>query len=123
MSSPAIGPKDWLELGALVETVAARTPRVDGVVITHGTATLEETAYFLNLTSKVAVPVVVVGAQRPFTGLSSDARMNLVGAKKHATLLPQLREGNNPWLAPGTPLTRANLETLERMEGVTVGSG
>ena len=84
MSSPSIGPKDWLELGALIEEVAARTPRVDGIVITHGTATLEETAYFLNLTSKVDVPVVVVGAQRPFTGLSSDARMNLVGAVRVA---------------------------------------
>ena len=40
-----------------------------------------------------------------------------------ATLLPQLREGNNPWLAPGTGVTRANLETLERLEGVTVGTG
>jgi L-asparaginase len=84
MSSPAIGPKDWLELGALVEDVAARAPRVDGIVITHGTATLEETAYFLNLTSKVDVPIVVVGAQRPFTGLSSDARMNLVSSVRVA---------------------------------------
>ncbi|MBM3218518.1 MAG: asparaginase [Candidatus Rokubacteria bacterium] len=84
MSSPAIGPKDWLELGTLVEDVAARSPRVDGIVITHGTATLEETAYFLTLTSKVSVPIVVVGAQRPFSGLSSDARMNLVSATRVA---------------------------------------
>jgi L-asparaginase len=84
MSSPAIGPKDWLELGSLVEDVATRAPRVDGIVITHGTATLEETAYFLDLTSKVDVPIVVVGAPRPFTGLSSDARMNLVGAVRVA---------------------------------------
>ena len=84
IGSPAIGPKDWLELNALVEDVAARTPRVDGIVITHGTATLEETAYFLNLTSKVPVPIVVVGSQRPYSGLSSDAQMNLVGAVRVA---------------------------------------
>jgi L-asparaginase/Glu-tRNA(Gln) amidotransferase subunit D len=58
MSSPAIGPKDWLELGALVEDVAARAPRVDGIVVTHGT-TLKE-PYFLNLTSKADVPIVVL---------------------------------------------------------------
>jgi kynurenine formamidase len=40
-----------------------------------------------------------------------------------ATLLPQLREGNNPWLAPGTRVTRADLEALERQQGVWVGPG
>src|SRR5688572_4443281 len=83
VGSPAIGPKDWLELNVLVHEVVRRE-RADGVVITHGTATLEETAYFLNLTAKVDVPIVVVGAQRPFSGLSSDARMNLVGAVRVA---------------------------------------
>ena len=51
-----------------------------GIVIGHGTATLEETAYFLNLTLKVPVPVVLVGAQRPPSALSSDAGLNLVNA-------------------------------------------
>jgi L-asparaginase len=83
IGSPAIGPKDWLELNALVHEVVSREAAA-GVVITHGTATLEETAYFLNLTAKVAVPIVVVGAQRPFSGLSTDARMNLVGAVRVA---------------------------------------
>jgi L-asparaginase len=84
LASPAIGPKDWLELGTLVEDVLARDRGLAGIVVTHGTATLEETAYFLNLTVKVDVPVVVVGSQRPFSGLSSDAAMNLVGAVRVA---------------------------------------
>ena len=83
IGSPAIGPKDWLELTTVVHEVVRRES-VAGVVITHGTATLEETAYFLNLTAKVEVPIVVVGAQRPFSGLSTDARMNLVGAVRVA---------------------------------------
>ena len=84
VGSPAIGPKDWLEMNTLVHEVVARDRRLDGIVITHGTATLEETAYFLNLTAKVAIPIVIVGAQRPFSGLSSDARMNLLGAVRVA---------------------------------------
>ena len=55
-------------------------PDLAGIVIGHGTATLEETAYFLNLTLKVSIPVVLVGAQRPSSALSSDAGMNLVNA-------------------------------------------
>jgi len=50
------------------------------IVITHGTATLEETAYFLNLALHVDVPIVIVGAQRPMNALSSDAGLNLVNA-------------------------------------------
>jgi len=83
ISSAAILAKDWLALNALVHEVVARE-RAAGVVITHGTATLEETAYFLNLVAKVDVPVVVVGSQRPFSGLSTDAHMNLVGAVRVA---------------------------------------
>jgi L-asparaginase len=83
VSSAAIAPADWLALNALVHEVVARE-RVAGVVITHGTATLEETAYFLNLVAKVDVPIVIVGSQRPFSGLSTDARMNLVSAVRVA---------------------------------------
>nr|AFK83596.1 type II L-asparaginase [uncultured bacterium] len=84
VGSTAIGPTEWLALDAAVHDAVARQAPLDGVVITHGTATLEETAYFLNLTLKVDVPVVVVGAQRPATGLSSDAAMNLLNAVRVA---------------------------------------
>jgi L-asparaginase len=55
-----------------------------GIVIGHGTATLEETAYALTLTAKVGLPVVVVGSQRPLSGLSSDGPLNLVNAIRTA---------------------------------------
>jgi len=80
VGSSFIGPADWLLLTEMINAVAAREAPLDGVVITHGTATLEETAYFLNLAVQVDLTVVVVGAQRPASGLSSDAGMNLVGA-------------------------------------------
>jgi L-asparaginase len=84
MSSAAVGPTDWLALAAAVHDAVARETPLDGVVITHGTATLEETAYFLNLTLKVDTTVVLVGSQRPATGLSSDAGLNLLNAVRVA---------------------------------------
>jgi len=84
VGSTAIGPADWLALDAAVHAVVAREAPLDGVVMTHGTATLEETAYFLNLTLKVDATVVVVGSQRPPTGLSSDAGLNLLNAVRVA---------------------------------------
>lgn len=55
-------------------------PGVSGAVVTHGTGTLEETAYFLQLTVKSEKPVVVVGAMRPFTAISRDGPFNLYNA-------------------------------------------
>ena len=84
MPSTAIGPAEWLEIATKIHELADSDPNLAGVVVTHGTATLEETAYFLNLTLKVDFPVVLVGAQRPATGLSTDAGMNLVNAIRTA---------------------------------------
>ncbi|WP_018907077.1 asparaginase [Variovorax paradoxus] len=53
---------------------------VDGIVITHGTDTLEETAYFLTLTVHTSKPIVVVGSMRPGTALSADGALNLYDA-------------------------------------------
>ncbi|HET6307703.1 MAG TPA: asparaginase [Rhodopila sp.] len=78
--SSGIGFADWKALAGLCAQLEAEHADLAGIVIGHGTATLEETAYFLNLTVKVSVPVVVVGAQRPSSALSSDAGMNLVNA-------------------------------------------
>ena len=75
VGSPSIGPKEWLQLA---ERIHALT--VDGVVITHGTATLEETAYFLHLTVKSDRPVVVTGARRPPSAVGTDADLNLLDA-------------------------------------------
>jgi L-asparaginase len=78
--STAIDFADWKALVLLCERLVAEHADLAGIVIGHGTATLEETAYILNLTLKVDVPVVLVGAQRPSSGLSTDAGLNLVNA-------------------------------------------
>jgi L-asparaginase len=74
----------WKKLSLLCEKLVAEMPGLAGIVIGHGTASLEETAYFLNLVLKVDVPVVVVGSQRPASALSTDAGMNLVNAVRTA---------------------------------------
>ena len=75
---------DWLDLNRKISEVAEGDPSIDGIVITHGTATMEETSYFLNLAVKVEIPVVIVGAQRPPNGLSTDSGLNLVNATRVA---------------------------------------
>ncbi|MDP4024143.1 asparaginase [Methylobacterium sp. NEAU 140] len=82
--SPAIGFTEWRDLVRLCERLAAEHPDLAGIVIGHGTATLEETAYALSLTLTVAIPVVLVGAQRPMSALSTDAGLNLVAAVRVA---------------------------------------
>jgi L-asparaginase len=83
--SPNISFPEWRELVLLCDRLVAEEPELAGIVIGHGTATLEETAYALNLTLKVPVPVVLVGSQRPASALSTDAGMNLANAIRVAT--------------------------------------
>lgn len=70
---------DLARLAGHMQAVVDRID-IDGAVIVQGTNTLEETAFFLNLVLKTEKPVVVVGAQRPFTSVSTDAHLNLANA-------------------------------------------
>jgi L-asparaginase len=69
----------WLKLAARVNEVL-RDSDIDGVVITHGTDTMEETGYFLSLVVKSDKPVVLVGSMRPATAISADGPINLYNA-------------------------------------------
>ncbi|WP_332246745.1 type II asparaginase [Helicobacter pylori] len=69
----------WFKLAKRVQKLL-NDSRIQGVVITHGTDTLEESAYFLNLVLHSTKPVVLVGAMRNFTSLSADGALNLYNA-------------------------------------------
>lgn len=75
---------EWQALVLAAEQAVRAHPGLAGIVILHGTATLEETAYALNLTSKVDIPIVVTGAQRPASALSGDAGLNFINAVRTA---------------------------------------
>src|SRR5215471_17010875 len=69
----------WLKLARRINTLAAGSD-VDGIVITHGTDTIEETAYFLTLVAKTDKPIVLTGSMRPATALSADGPLNFFNA-------------------------------------------
>lgn len=82
--STAIGVPEWLGLTQRINRVFQEETDVVGVAVTHGTATLEETAYFLHLTVKSTKPVVITGAMRPPTAMGTDADVNLMDAVRVA---------------------------------------
>jgi L-asparaginase len=82
--STAVDEAFWADLRTTVLAIARDEPDVAGVVVTHGTATLEETAYVLHLTLASDLPVVLVGAQRPPAALGSDAQVGLANAVRVA---------------------------------------
>jgi L-asparaginase len=80
LSSVDIGFATWKALADLCRRTAQEDASLAGIVITHGTCSMEETAFFLDLWLDAPIPVVLTGAQRPFDSLSSDAPLNLLQA-------------------------------------------
>jgi L-asparaginase type II len=91
VASARITPELWLQLAKRIDTVLAERQDLAGVVVTHGTDRLTETAFFLHLTVHSARPVVVVGAYRPPTGISPDGPLNLLAAVRVAAS-PEARD-------------------------------
>ena len=79
IASESFNNETLMKLGKRVSALVKQAD-VDGIVVTHGTDTLEETAYFLSLVIRTSKPIVVVGSMRPGSALSADGALNLYGA-------------------------------------------
>jgi L-asparaginase len=114
----------WLKLAKRVNTLLAQTD-VDGIVITHGTDTIEETAYFLNLVVKSRKPVVIVGAMRPSTALSADGPINLYNAVILAGSKDAAGKGVlvvlNDEINAAREVTKTNTSTLDTFKAPELG--
>jgi len=84
VGSSSITLENWLRLARRINEILAQEAEVKGVVVTHGSNTVEETGYFLSLTIKSDKPVVLTAAQRQFTTLSSDSPKNFLQAVRVA---------------------------------------
>jgi L-asparaginase len=83
LPSQALTDKDWIDLLRTMHGIFD-SGQADGIVVTHGTNTLEETAYFLHLTLRTDKPVVLVGSMRPSSAISADGDLNVLNAVRVA---------------------------------------
>ena len=115
----------WRTLVHRIDQIFAEKPTVAGVVITHGTSTIEETAYFLNLTVRHDRPVVLVGAQRPPTAMSADGPLNLVNAVRVAACPESVGRGVlvvlNDEINGARDVTKSNTYRLETFRSGELG--
>ena len=106
----------WFKLARRVNELAAMKD-VDGIVITHGTDTIEETAYFLNLVTRSRKPVVLTAAMRPSTALSADGPLNFYNAVAVAANKDAAGRGVlvvvNDWIHGASSLTKASTTAVQ----------
>jgi L-asparaginase len=106
----------WLKLARRINELTTM-PDVDGIVITHGTDTIEETAYFLNLVVKSKKPVVLTAAMRPSTALSADGPLNFYNAVAVAANKDAAGRGVlvvvNDWIHGAASLTKTSTTAVQ----------
>src|SRR3954470_20935481 len=106
----------WIKLATRINELLAQ-PDVAGVVITHGTDTIEETAYFLNLVVKSKKPVVLTASMRPSTALSADGPLNFYNAVAVAANRGAATRGVlvvvNDWIHGASSLTKTSTTAVQ----------
>jgi L-asparaginase len=124
--SSEVGPDLWLKLARRVNEVYSEDRDLAGIVITHGSNTVTETAYFLNLTVKDRRPVVLTAAQRLHGSLSADGPHNLVDAVRVAAHPPSRGRGvllvANGEINAARDVTKTITYRLETYESRDLGS-
>lgn len=115
----------WLKLAQRINELL-NSGEYDGIVITHGTDTMEETAYFLNLTVKSNKPVVLTGAMRPSTAISADGPLNLYNAVVTAAAKESCDKGvviaMNGLILPGQGAIKMNTVDVQTFQAPNSGA-
>ena len=114
----------WLQLAKRVQA-SVDDPAIDGIVITHGTDTMEETAYFLNLVIHTKKPIVLTGAMRPANAVSADGLKNLYNAVVLAANSESIGKGVlvtlNDVIHHARDVTKTNVSTVDAFESPELG--
>jgi L-asparaginase len=114
----------WMKVARRLQELAA-DDSVDGIVVTHGTNVLAEVAYFMHLTVAIDKPVVFVGAQRPWTGLSGDGPLNLYNAVRVAASPDAARKGvlqaTNQNVHSARDVTKTSAYRVQTFQSVDLG--
>jgi L-asparaginase len=125
ISSSDMTPQVWLQLSTRINDLLSRAD-IAGAVVTHGTNTLEETAYFLDLTVTSSKPVVLVGAQRPASDPDSDGPRNLLDAVRVATSPEAIGKGvmvvMNGQINAARDVTKTNTSQVETFRSLEFGA-
>lgn len=114
----------WLTLAQSVQAQVDQA-HIEGVVITHGTDTMEETAYFLNLVINTQKPIILTGAMRPYNAVSADGLRNLYNAVVLAADKKAHKQGVivalNDVIHQARDVTKMNVNTLDAFKSLELG--
>lgn len=114
----------WMKVAKRLQELGA-DDSVDGIVVTHGTNVLAETAYFMNLVVNIRKPVVFVGAQRPWTGISGDGPLNMYNAVRVAATREAAGKGvlqaTNQNVHAARDVTKTSAYRMDTFQGVDLG--
>ncbi|RDW70791.1 asparaginase ahrA [Aspergillus mulundensis] len=114
-----------LEMAHRLNKVVCEDPLMAGAVVTHGTDTLEETAFFLDATVNCGKPIVIVGAMRPATAISADGPYNLLQAVTVASTKEAKNRGAmvvmNDRIASAYYVSKTNANTMDTFKAVEMG--
>src|SRR5712692_8305598 len=124
IASNDMTPEIWVRLAGRVNELLAK-PEIAGIVVAHGTGTLEETAYFLDLTTMSTKPVVLVGAQRPASDPDSDGPRNFTDALRVAITPEAVNKGvmvvMNGQINAARDVTKTNTSQVETFRSLEFG--
>lgn len=114
----------WLKLANRINSLLCKN-NIDGIVVTHGTDTMEESAYFLNLVVKSSKPVVLTGAMRPATSMSADGVKNLYNAVALAISKDAFNKGvmvvMNDRIFSSRDVSKTHTSNIDAFKGVNSG--